>query len=54
MVRIEVGTIRLIYFMNMCQNLPYYLFIASLKTYGTGYFSKQQNETGYFCGKTLP
>ena len=26
--------------------------IASLKTYNTGYFSKQQNETGYFCGMT--
>ena len=24
-----------------------------MKTYGTGYFSKQQNETGYFCGMTL-
>ena len=29
-------------------------WIASLKTYSTGYFSKQQNETGYFCGMTLP
>ena len=28
-------------------------WIASLKTYSTGYFSKQQNETGYFCGMTL-
>ena len=28
-------------------------YIASLKTYSTGYFSKQQNETGYFCGMTL-
>ena len=27
--------------------------IASLKTYSTGYFSEQQNETGYFCGMTL-
>ena len=27
--------------------------IASLKTYSTGYFSKQQNETGYFSGMTL-
>ena len=27
--------------------------ITSLKTYSTGYFSKQQNETGYFCGMTL-
>ena len=27
--------------------------IASLKTYSTGYFSKRQNETGYFCGMTL-
>ena len=27
--------------------------IASLKTYSTGYFSKQQNETGHFCGMTL-
>ena len=27
--------------------------IASLKTYSTGYFSIQQNETGYFCGMTL-
>ena len=27
--------------------------VASLKTYSTGYFSKQQNETGYFCGMTL-
>ena len=27
--------------------------IASLKTYRYGYFSKQQNETGYFCGMTL-
>ena len=24
-------------------------WIVSLKTYSTGYFSKQQNETGYFC-----
>ena len=23
------------------------------KTYSTGYFRKQQNETGYFCGMTL-
>ena len=28
-------------------------WIAFLKTYSTGYFSKQQNETGYFCGMTL-
>ena len=28
-------------------------WIASLKTYSTCYFSKQQNETGYFCGITL-
>ena len=28
-------------------------YIASFKTYSTGYFSKQQNETGYFCGMTL-
>ena len=28
-------------------------WIASLKTYKHGYFSKQQNETGYFCGMTL-
>ena len=27
--------------------------IASLKTYRHGYFSKQKNETGYFCGMTL-
>ena len=27
--------------------------IASLKTYRNWYFSKQQNETGYFCGMTL-
>ena len=27
--------------------------IASLKTYSTGYLSKQQNETGYFCRMTL-
>ena len=27
--------------------------IAFLKTYRHGYFSKQQNETGYFCGITL-
>ena len=27
--------------------------IASLKTYRHGYFSKQQNETGYFYGMTL-
>ena len=27
--------------------------IASLKTYRHGYFSKQQDETGYFCGMTL-
>ena len=26
--------------------------VESLKTYITGYFSKQQNETGYFCGMT--
>ena len=30
-----------------------FLKIASLKTYSTGYFSKQQKETGYFCGMTL-
>ena len=28
-------------------------YIASLKTYRHGYFRKQQNETGYFYGKTL-
>ena len=28
-------------------------WIASLKTYSHGYFHKQQNETGYFCGMTL-
>ena len=28
-------------------------FIHSLKTYRHGYFSKQQNETGYYCGMTL-
>ena len=28
-------------------------WIASLKTNRHGYFSKQQNETGYFCGMTL-
>ena len=27
--------------------------VASLKTYSTVYFSKQQNETGYFCEMTL-
>ena len=27
--------------------------VASLKTYSAGYFSKQQNETCYFCGMTL-
>ena len=27
--------------------------VTSLKTYSTGYFSKQQNESGYFCGMTL-
>ena len=27
--------------------------IASLKTYSPGYFNKQQNVTGYFCGMTL-
>ena len=27
--------------------------VASLKTYSTGYFSKQQNETCFFCGMTL-
>ena len=27
--------------------------ISSFKTYGTGYFRKQQNETCYFCGMTL-
>ena len=27
--------------------------VTSLKTYSAGYFSKQQNETGYFCGMTL-
>ena len=26
---------------------------SSLKTYSSVYFSKQQNETGYFCGMTL-
>ena len=25
---------------------------SGLKTYSTGYFSKQQNETGYFYGMT--
>ena len=28
-------------------------YIASLKTYRHGYFSKQQNETCYFCEITL-
>ena len=28
-------------------------WIASLKTNRHGYFSKHQNETGYFCGMTL-
>ena len=28
-------------------------YFASLKTYSTGYFSKQQNEAGYFCEMTL-
>ena len=28
-------------------------WIAFLKTYSTGYFRKQQTETGYFCGMTL-
>ena len=28
-------------------------YIAYLKTYRHGYFSKQQNESGYFCGMTL-
>ena len=28
-------------------------FPKLLKTYSTGYFSKQQNETGYFCGMSL-
>ena len=27
--------------------------IFSLKTYSTGYFRKQQDETGYFCGMSL-
>ena len=31
----------------------FFSYIASLKTYSTGYFCKQQNETGYFCGMTL-
>ena len=26
---------------------------TSIKTYSSGYFRKQQNETGYFCGMTL-
>ena len=33
-----------------------YKFISEVsffKTYSTGYFRKQQNETGYFCGMTL-
>ena len=31
----------------------FYHTFFSLKTYSTGYFRKQQNETGYFCGMTL-
>ena len=27
--------------------------VPFFKTYNTGYFRKQQNETGYFCGITL-
>ena len=27
--------------------------ISFFKTYSNGYFRKQQNETGYFCGSTL-
>ena len=33
-----------------------YKFISSVsffKTYSTGYFRKQENESGYFCGMTL-
>ena len=35
---------------GICKFFP---LIYSFKTYGTGYFSKQQNETCYFCGMTL-
>ena len=31
----------------------FFSLIVSLKTYGTGYFRKQQNESSYFCGMTL-
>ena len=31
----------------------FFSYISSFKTYSTGYFRKQQNETGYFCGMTL-
>ena len=45
-------------YVNVNQVTPgiYKIFseIASLKTYSTGYFRKQQNETGYFCGMTHP
>ena len=32
----------------------FFSLIASLKTYSTDYFRKQQNETGYFCVMTTP
>ena len=43
--------------MHICEVTPgiYKIFssIASLKTYSSGYFSKQQNETDNFFGMTL-
>ena len=33
-----------------------YKFISKVsffKTYSSGYFRKQQNETGYFCGMSM-
>ena len=43
--------------MNVYEVIPgIYKFISEVsffKTYSTGYFIKQLNETGYFCGMTL-
>ena len=34
-------------------SISFFFVHTPLKTYSTGYFRKQQNETGYFFGMTL-
>ena len=40
------------YEVNPCIN-KFFPLISSFKIYSNGYFRKQQNETGHFCGMTL-